>query len=263
MKKIYIVIPLMLIISTILIPACGRIEQNHVGVRTTFTGKVSIDEMSQGFYTAITSSVDEYTAKEITVELFDMKPKAADNLTMADLDIEVYYQVKPGKVADLKIKYTGRDAWQEKLGLPAFFLVRSISRNAVYEEIAKYTSLDIHTKREVIAAAVKNQVQKTLDQDDPDAFTITKVIFRSAVTDRSIEESIKLAVSRKKELEAKKIELKIARQQVEINKALNKSLTPAVLRQRELDVQTLAIEKGGSVHLIMGNGITPLVNLAK
>lgn len=251
-----------LALSALVLTGCGRIEQNHVGVRTTFTGKVLAEEEQQGFYTALLSSVDEYSTKEITVELFDMQPKASDNLTMADLDIEVYYVPNAAKVADLRLKYSGRDAYDKNLWVwyPAHNLIRSLARNTVYEEVAKHTSLDIHRQREQIASGIKETLQTVLNASDPDTFTITKVVIRSAVTDPSIEESIKVAVARKKELEAKAIELDIARKQVEINRALDASLTPAVLEQRKLDVQMAAIEKGAKVNMIMGNAL-PIFNV--
>ena len=242
--------------------ACGSIDTGNVGVRTTFTGEIVKEEIEQGFYVAITSSVDEYSAKEITVALMDMQPKAADNLTLADLDMEVYYTIDPNKVADMKIKYANRDVC-ETFGLcyPAYALVRSYARNAVYETVAKYDSLSMHRNRNVIADDVYKKLQSALDKDDAGVFTVTKVVVRDIKTDPSIEESIKIAVAKNKELEAKRIELEIANKQVEINNALSRSLTPAVLKQRELDVQLAAIEKGAKVNLFLGGGVTPLVNI--
>lgn len=256
MKKL-----LLLIIPFILI-ACGKIEEGNIGVRTTFTGKVLNEELPQGFYTSFTSSVDEYSSREITVNLEDMKPKAADNLSLSDLDLEVYYKPTASKIAELKVKYADRDAWDHGVGYPAYFLVRSFARNAVYEEIAKYSSLEIHKNRDKIADAVMNSLQVSLDQSDKDTFEITKVIVRSAVTDPSIEDSIKLKVARQNELEAKKTELEIANKQVEINRALDKSLTAAVLEQRRLDVQMAAIEKGVVTQMILGAAM-PTVNIGK
>lgn len=241
--------------------ACGSIDTGNVGVRTTFTGEILADEVLQGFYTSFTSNVTPYSTKEITVDLFDMRPKAADNLSMHDLDIEVYYVPKQSSVAELKIKYANRDGYDEKSGVwyPAYELVRSNARNVAYEEVAKHNSLDVHKERDAIAKAIHEGVQIALDESDPGIFSITKVIIRNAATDPSIEESIKIAVAKNKELEAKRIELDIAQKQVEINQTLDLSLTPAVLRQRELDVQLAAIEKGSNVTLVLGNGVTPMI----
>lgn len=252
-----------LIISLIALTlvGCGSIDTGNVGVRTTFSGKILKEEMTQGFYTSFTSSVDEYSAKEITVSLVDMQPKAADNLTLADLDMEVYYTIIPQEISDMKIKYANRDVYSNGIYYPAYDLVRSYARNAVYETVAKYKSLEMHRNRQVIASDVFTKLQADLNADDKDIFTITKVIVRDIKTDPSIEESIKIAVAKNKELEAKRIELDIANKQVQINNALSKSLTPAVLEQRKIDVQLAAIEKGATVNLFLGTGVTPLVNL--
>lgn len=254
MKRILLIIPFLV--------GCGSIDTGNVGVRTTFTGKIIKEEMQQGFYTSFTSSVKEHSIKEITVPLIDMQPKAADNLTLADLDMEVYYKVVPSQVADLTIKYAGRNRCQGNFCYPAYELVHSYARNAVYEAVAKYKSLEIHRNRVLIAEDVHKRLQSQLDKDDEGTFEITKVIVRDVKTDPSIEASIKLAVAMNKKLEAKRIELDVAKKQEQINSVLNRSLTPAVLRQRELDVQLAAIESGNaSVTLIMGNGIVPLVSL--
>jgi len=252
---------LIIALSVATLVGCGSIDTGNMGVRTTFSGKVIKDEMQQGFYTSFTSTVDEYSAKEITVSLIDMQPKAADNLTLADLDMEVYYTILPLSIADMKIKYANRDVYANGIYYPAYDLVRSYARNAVYETVAKYKSLEMHRNRQVIASDVFTKLQTDLDTDDEGIFTITKVIVRDIKTDQSIEESIKIAVAKNKELEAKRIELDIANKQVQINNALSKSLTPAVLKQRELDVQLAAIEKGATVNLFLGSAVTPLVNI--
>lgn len=253
------------ILACVVLAGCGSVDTGEVGVRTTFTGKVVSDEIKQGFYTSWTSSVRRYSVKEITVELFDITPKAADNLSLQDMDVEVYYVPRADQVAELKIKYANRDAREGRgdAWYPAYELVRSYARNAIYAEVAKYNSLEIHKNRESIARAVRTAVQQQLDRDDPGVFAVTKVIVRDVRTDISIEQSIKLAVAKNKELEAKTIELDIARKQEEINKVLDASLTPAVLEQRRLDVQLAAIEKGANVNLFLGQNVTPLVQVGK
>lgn len=253
---------LILICITVLMVGCGSVDTGNVGVRTTFTGKVIENEIEQGFYTSFTSSVREYSTKEITVELFDMRPKAADNLSLQDMDVEVYYVPKAEAIAELKIRYANRDLeGEDGVWMPAYELVRSYARNAIYDEVAKHNSLEVHKHRAEIAAAIMTSVSTQLNESDPGVFTVTKVIIRDVKTDLSIENAIKLAVAKNKELEAKTTDLKIANKQVEINLAMDKSLTPAVLEQRRLDVQMAAIERGAGVNLFLGQGVTPLVQI--
>jgi hypothetical protein len=241
---------------------CGSIASEHVGVRTGFTGKVNLKEMGQGFYTAITSTVEEYTTKEVVVELMDMTPKVADNLSLKDMDLEVYYKVAPEMIAELKLKYTGRDGFKNGLGLPAYFLVQSLAREEAYKAAAKYDSLDIHKNRDALTVAIKDDLQVRLEKEVPGAFTVTNVVARSIVTDPSIEASIKLAVSKEKELVARKKEVAIAQQQALAYRELNASLTPAVLKNKELDIMDRSLESGAKPFLMFGmSNATPLISV--
>lgn len=247
--------------AALLLSACGAIESGNVGVRTSFTGSVNTTEMQQGFYTHITSDVQQFSTKEITVGLMDMQPKAKDNLTLADLDLEVYYTIDPSKVSEIKIKYSGRDRKTGGIWYPAYDLVRSVARAASYDAISEYDSLTIHTQRDKIKEQIRVSTQRVLDKTDPGIFQITKVIIRDVKTDPSIEQSIKLAVARNKELEAKSIELEIARKQVEINEALTLSLTPEILEQKRLEVIETACAAGTCILSMGDTSATPVYNV--
>lgn len=248
--------------AALTLTACGAIQTGEVGVRTTFTGKVVAEEISQGFYTHITSDVREFSTKEIAIELFDMKPKAGDNLTLDDLDIEVYYTIQPSSVVDMHIKYANRHARSGSGSyLPVYNLVKSFAREAVYETVSEYDSLVVHQERDKIRLQVKDRTQEALDSTDPGVFQIQKVVIRDVKTDPTIEDSIKLAVARNKELEAKKIELQIAREQVLINEALTLSLTPEILEQKRLEVIESACKAGTCILSMDGGNVTPVMNV--
>lgn len=235
---------------------CGVVDEGNVGSRETWDGKIVKEEVSPGFYTAWTSSVREYTTKEFAIELRDMQPKAADNLKLQELDLDVYFMVAPSQISELRLKYAGRDAYssQIKAYVSAYELVKGYARAAVYDSIKGINSLDAHRERSRIEAEVADILQSKLDLDDKGTFTVTKVIVRQVVTDPSLEKAITAQVAKEKELEAKAIELEIAKQQVFINQALDKSLTPNILQQRTIDVWSAAVENGAQVHLIMGEG---------
>jgi len=257
--KKYFTLPLI----ALTLSACGAIQTGEVGVRTTFTGKVVPQEIGQGFYTHITSDVREFSTKEIAIELFNMQPKAGDNLTLDDLDIEVYYTIEPSSVVDMHIKYANRhERARSGSYLPVYNLVKSFAREAVYGTVSEYDSLVVHQERDKIRLQVKERTQEALDATDPGVFQIQKVVIRDVKTDPTIEDSIKLAVARNKELEAKKIELQIAREQVLINEALTLSLTPEILEQKRLEVIESAC-KAGTCILSMGSndGVQPVLNV--
>lgn len=252
-----------LALAPMLMAGCmSSIETGEVGVRTTFTGKVLMAEEGQGFHTHWTSSLDRYSIKQITVSLDDLQPKAADNLTLDDLDIEVYYTINPDRVAEISVKYQNRHARGPGVLYPAYYLVESEANSAIQRAVAKFDSLTVHQERAKLREIIREQTQQALDQSDPGDFQVRKVVIRDVKTDPSIEESIKLAVAREKELEAKRVELEIAEEQVLINESLTKSLTPEILEQRRLEVIENACKVGTCIlSLEPGAGATPVLSI--
>jgi len=227
-----------------LVVACGGIETGNVGVRTgSITAEVDMVEVSEGFYTAWLSGVDEFSAREITVEVNDLQPKAGDNLTLSDLDAEVFYKADPTQVAELYVQFSGKSAYDRNAGVwyPAFHLVRSLTREAIYKATSEFNSLDIHRNRDKLASRVREILVSKLDERAAGAFTITGVVIRNAKTDPSIEKAIKLAVTKEKEFEAAQKQVAVNGALAKANIALQRSLTPAILR--------------------MGGGATPLVQV--
>jgi regulator of protease activity HflC (stomatin/prohibitin superfamily) len=245
--------------------SCGTLESGNVGVRTTL-GKVNPEEIEPGIYLGLpgVSRVQEFSAKEIAVELNDLTPKARDNLSLRDLDVTVYYKVAPGSVADLYVKYAARHAQSEgsRVYLPAYQLVHGIARNVIYEESSRVDSLVMHTKRDEMAAAIRKALQTELDANDKGVFTITRVVIRALTTDPAIERAIQESVAAQKQLETTKQRIQIAEAeaQVEIKKAegiakanqiINQSLTREYLQhESNLALQNFA-EKGGTHTVVI------------
>lgn len=263
----------LVVISTLLLAACGSIETGNVGIRTQF-GTVVKEELQPGFYTAIISHVNEYSIKEIGVDLNDMQPKAKDNLSLKDMDVTVFYRVTPGKVRDLAIKYAGQSAKaaDSSTYFPAFHLVANVARNSVYEEVAKNESLSMHLNREAMAAAILNDIQKTLSANDPETFTVTRVLIRGVTTDPTIEASIQQAVANQKRLEAMRVQVEIAKQEaeIEVTKArgmaqaqqiINATLTREYLQHEANEVMKKFAEKGGVTTVVLPANLQPLITM--
>jgi len=257
--------------------SCGTLESGNVGVRITL-GKVNPEEIEPGIYLGVpgVSRVQEFSAKEIAVELNDLTPKARDNLSLRDLDVTVYYKVAPGSIADLYVKYAARHTQSEgtRVVLPAYQLVHGIARNVIYEESSRIDSLVMHTKRDEMAAAVRRALQIELDANDKAVFTITRVVIRSLTTDPAIERAIQESVAAQKQLETTKQRIQIAEAeaQVEIKKAegiakanqiINQSLTREYLQhESNLALQKFA-EKGGTHTVVIPANMqtAPLITL--
>lgn len=264
--------------ALLVLSSCGTIETGHVGVRTTL-GKVDMQELEPGLYFRLPgiSRVQQFSAKEIAIDLNDLTPKARDNLSLRDLDITVYYSVAPGSVADLYVKYASQHAYDESSGvlLPAYGLVQRLVRNIVYEEASHVDSLVMHTKRDEIAVAVRKALQAELDSNDKGVFNVSRVVIRALTTDPAIEKAIQDSVAAQKQLETTKQRIQIAEAeaQVEIKKAegiakanqiINQSLTREYLQhEANLALQKFA-EKGGTHTVVIPANMqsAPLINIS-
>ena len=261
------------VVAILGLTACGGIiDQGNVGVRTTF-GKISPDPVEPGIYVALLSSVREYTTKEAAINLDNMTPKAKDNLSLREMDITVYYTTVGTKIPGLQVKYSGQSARGEHgIWFPAYNLVENMARTAAYEEVARQDSLTIHQHRDEVANAMKENIQKALNDSDPGVFTVTRVVMRQVVTDPAIEQSILQAVKVQKEIEAKRQEIELAKAEAlrtvaeaqgtaQRNQILTQSITPQLIEYKK----ALAMEECGSrvgCTMIVGNA-TPIVNTSK
>ena len=259
--------------------SCGTVESGNVGIRTTL-GKVSPEEVEPGVYLGLPgiSRVQEFSAKEIGLDLNDLTPKARDNLSLRDLDMTVYYRVMPGSVADLYVKYAGQHTRDEgsRVYLPAYALLQRVARNAIYQQASHIDSLVMHTQREELAQAVRKSLQGELDANDKGVFQITRVVIRSLTTDPAIEKAIQDSVAAQKQLETTKQRIAIAEAeaQVEVKKAegiaranqiINQSLTREYLQhESNLALQKFA-EKGGTTTVVIPANMqtAPLISIGK
>lgn len=254
----------------------GVIGTGNVGVRTTF-GIISPDEVTPGVFVKwpFFSSVDEFTAKEVAIDLNDLTPKAKDNLSLRDLDVTVFYHVHQNAVADLQIRYAGQSVpAEEGYWLPAYQLVSRVARNVVYEEIARVDSLVMHVKRDELAIAIRGNIQKELDTNDKSVFNVSRVVIRAVTTDPSIEKTIQDAVANQKRLEAMMVQTEIAKKEAEIEvtrargiaeaqRIIANTLTREYLQHEANQALRLFAEKGQSHTVVVpaNMGAAPLINV--
>jgi regulator of protease activity HflC (stomatin/prohibitin superfamily) len=261
------------------VSSCGTLESGGVGVRTTL-GKVDVQEIEPGVYWVLpwVSRIQEFSAKEIGVDLNDMTPKAKDNLSLRDLDVTVYYKTDSASIADLYIKYASQHVRDEhsRIYFPAYALMQRLARNIIYEETARMDSLIMHTRRDELATAVQKGLQTELDKNDKGVFTVTRVVIRQLTTDPAIEKAIQESVAAQKQLETTKQRIQIAEAeaQVEVKKAegiakanqiINQSLTREYLQhESNLALQKFAEKGGTSTVVIPANMQTaPLIQIGK
>jgi regulator of protease activity HflC (stomatin/prohibitin superfamily) len=238
------------------------VDTGHVGVERTL-GKVDLVETEPGmnFKMPLLTTAYEFSAKEIALDLNDLKPKAADNLSLQDLDVTVYYNAAPHAIADLMVKYANASQSAAGAILPAYGIVYREARGAVYEEVAKVDSLELHKLRDALQTSIQDSLQSRLTDKDGDALQISRVVVRALNTDPSIEASIREAVANQKKLEAKQISVDIAVKDAEIeierargiaeaNRIINESLTAQYL-QHEINVALLAFAENEGQLVVM------------
>ncbi len=259
--------------------SCGTVESGHVGVRTTL-GKVNPEEIEPGVYLGVLgiSRVDEFSGKEIAIDLNDLTPKARDNLSLRDLDLTVYYRVAGDSIADLYVKYAGQHTRDEgsREYLPAYAMLQRLTRNSVYEQSSRIDSLVMHTQRDELAAAIRKSLQAELDANDKGVFSISRVVIRGLTTDPAIEKAIQESVSAQKQLETTKQRIAIAEAeaQVEVKKAegiaranqiINQSLTREYLQHESNLALHKFAEKGGTTTVVIPANMqtAPLIQIGK
>lgn len=241
------------------------VDTGHVAVEKTL-GTVDTEEVGKGIHwrLPLATEVKEFSAKEISFDLQDLKPKAVDNLSLQDLDITVYYKVIENQIAETEIKYAGVSMKARDAYYPGYHLVFREARGAAYDSVSQVDSLQLHKQRDTLGDTIMEKLQKRLDAAFDGTFTVTRVIVRALNTDPSIEQAIRMAVENEKRLEAKRIEVEIAREDAlieierakgiaEANRIINESLTAAYL-QHEINTALYEFaQSGGSVVVIPAN----------
>ena len=253
-----------ILVITVLFFAVVVIESGNVGVKKTL-GKVQPEEVTPGLSLRIPAitSITEFVGKEIAIDLTDLTPKAADNLSLRDMDVTIFYRAESDQISDLYVKYANAHQYDQESDsyFPAYRLVFREARRAAYETVARIDSLTMHKKREQIADSIKIRLQETLDANDPGVFEITRIVIRSVLTDPSIEASIREAVANQKRLEAKQVMVEIERKNAEIeairaqgianaNEIINETLTNEYL-QHELNLTLQKFAETGANTIVV------------
>lgn len=273
----------LLLAFTALLAGCTQIDTGNVGVERTL-GKVSAEALPPGIYLTVFKTVDEFTAKEIGFQLADMTPKSRDNLTMKDVDIDIYFKVMPAAIPGLFTKYQGdvvrhadvvRDGSKDLV--IAYNRVSREAREAIYKAVAEMDATTMHTKRAELSEAVRAQLQKELDANDKGAFVITAVNVRNLLTDPAIEAAIRQRAETDQAIERKRKEVELAKAEAErliveaegqakANQIISASLTPALKEIKLAELQrdaALAIANKAGNTVLLGGGAQPLVNVGK
>lgn len=270
-------------LAALSLAACSQIDTGNVGVERTL-GKVGTEALTPGVYFTLFKSVDEFTTKEVSFQLVDMTPKSRDNLTMKDVDIDVYYKTTPAAVPGLYVKYQGDVVQHNQIVqggtkdlVVAFSRVSREAREAIYKSVAELDATTMHTKRTELSEMVRARLQEELEKNDKGAFVVTAVNVRNLLTDPAIEAAIRSRAETDQAIEKKRKEVELAKAEAErlivqaqgearANEIISASLTPSLkeIKLAELQRDTalaLAGKPGNTV--LLGGGAAPLVNVGR
>lgn len=250
---------------------CTQIDTGNVGVESTF-GQVKADEAGPGMYFTMFKTVHELSTKEVAVQLQNLTPKTKDNLTMADMDVDVYYKTDPTKVADILVRYSGDVSTEKGDSFAGYNFVYRNAREAAYGTANQFNAADMNTRRAEIAEMIRAKLQTELDEKvGKNWFIITNINVRALTTDKRIEDAIRNAAQTQFEVSRKQQELQLAQAEAErlvveaqgqarANEIIANSITPNLIRLREIEMQA-KFAKEGTHTVLMGGAATPLLNV--
>ena len=205
--------------------ACTRIETGEVGVRRSFDKTIETSELQPGTVNqTIFGDVLTFPTKDVSVDITDMTPLAADNSTVADFDLSVIYSINPTSVAEIYIeKNRGFHAdTEEGDTLLMYNYVRQLGRNAAYKVARRYESLKMADNRAEIEQLVRQEIVAQLAAEKLDGvIEISQVLVRQVKPADNIVASANALVQAQNEQKRKQVEVQTAKLEAERIAALN------------------------------------------
>ena len=214
MKYIKMFVVAVLAVTTM---ACTRIDTGHLGVRTGFNGEISMQELGVGFHQTIVGSVKEYVANEITLEINDLKPQTKDRSSLSDLDLTFTYSIDPSALADLVVKYKGRDLETKEHGTyPVGRYVLNVVQTAATDVVSRYDALTANENREKIKTDIKARVDQILDEEHlKGKVMVHQVFIKNLDIAPELKASATAVIAAQNTLRAKEIEVQTAKRESE------------------------------------------------
>lgn len=214
MKKI---VALLAIAGIVTVTGCTRVETGHVGIRTTFNGSIEPEELGVGFHQTLIGSVTTYVANEITWKIDNLTPQTKDRSNLEDLDIAYTYSINPHSIADLAVKYKGRDAVDDRGDhYPLALYVENVVKTATTDVLSRYDALEANEKREEIRNNIRTQAENMFKEDGlQEAVQIHQVFVKNLQLSKAIMQSANAVIISQNELKTKDFEVQTARKEAE------------------------------------------------
>lgn len=266
------------VLMVALAAGCSQIDTGNVGVSKT-GGQFKPEELQPGWHFTLFSSVFEVSTKENMISFADMRPKTLDQITVEDLDIDVYYQMNPSKAQETMVKLAG-DLAKNGDGdfVPGFNYVSRAAREVIYDVLATIKSSEAQAKRTEIPAEVVRRLQAELDaRFEPGWFVVSNANLRNLTIDSKLEQKIREAAQVQYEIEAKEKQVQLAKAEADRQRAIAQGEADAArikaeglrtaqgaeyLRLLEIQNQAEAIKKwNGQLPATVATGAVPMIGL--
>jgi hypothetical protein len=264
MKRLKLLGCVVSIFIALTLTGCGQIETGDVGVRTAF-GKIQPDPEPPGVYTAIMSHVDEYTVKKTSIVLDKLTPKAKDKLMLKELDVTIYYKMKPNRVVDFVSTHAAMSAKMdsEHFLRPGYFLIENVAKGVISDEVSMFDSMTLHQNRLPLEVAIRNSLATSLEKSDPGYFEITDVVVSTLLTDPSIEESIRKNLTMSNDIDtATKNVNRMIQEAAAMTKTAN-ALTPMILQHEYIEALKSCADNPNCTLVVDDSSSSKMLNITK
>ncbi len=235
--------------------ACTRIETGEVGVRRSFDKTIETTELQPGTVNqTIFGDVLTFPTKDVSVDITDLTPLAADNSTVADFDMSVIYSINPSSAAEIYVeKNRGFHAENEDGDtLLMYNYIRQLGRNAAYKVARRYESLKMADNRAEIENLVRQEIVAQLAAEKLDGdVSVSQVLVRQIKPADNIVASANALVQAQNEQKRKQVEVQTAKLEAERIAALNAN-RGATEYMAAMALQDIAEGvKNGKVHSVV------------
>jgi prohibitin 1 len=213
----------LLTIIVILVSSCTVIRQGEVGVKRRL-GKIDPVYVEQGpkGYNLFTTTILKVPTRSMNIEVKPDLP-SKEGLTIRS-EISILYRIKP-EAAPKIVQNIGLN-YESEVILPVF-------RSASADITAKFLAKDMHSgERGQIESAIRKQMTEILE---PRGFVIDNVLMKSIRLPEAL--AVKKA-----------------------NDTINKTLTPTILKLRQIEAFK-SLSNSNNSKLIITDGKTPFLSL--
>ncbi|MBC7456270.1 MAG: SPFH domain-containing protein [Massilia sp.] len=253
MKKIISLIVLVLV-AGLSATGCTIVDTGEVGLRVNFDKTIESGELVAGsFNQTVIGKVLTFPVKDVSVDVRDMQPLAADNSTMKDFDISVVYNIMPAAVSDLYINKSRSfhmvDATGDIYLMHAYIF--QTARNAVYKTARKYEALNMNDSRAQIEQEIQATMTATLNEEKLNGIVISQVRVGGMVPSDAVKASADNLVRAKNEEKTKEVEVQIARKEAERIAALNANAGAISYMQAQAQMKIAEGIAAGKVHTVV------------